>query len=315
MSVKLEGFVKPFKGKNDNWDVFSSKFDVLAEVSGWDTNAKKMARLPLFLEGDAYLVFSRMPEADRKDKEKVRATMIKSFNVSKSEAYSKFKCRQLRQDESVDAFAADLRRLLSLAGHNDEGDKDAVVIEQMLAGVPVEVSQQVRLSFAGKDLTVSGCSDAVRALMAAAPGAVVAAASGGHRDRTPSTSRSTMCFRCGEVGHVRRNCPQAKRGGVKSDRGAKPESRKIVCFFCDKEGHTKADCRERKAWLASKKEAVACADEKSEDLCLCTIAVPGRLPRIYVDVAACDVENSQWTRGTGVIDTGCMRTLVSVVCR
>ena len=136
MSVKLEGLVKPYRGKNDlSWDVFWSKFLVLAEVSCWDTDDKKMARLPLFLEGDAYLVFSRMPATDKKDKGKVAALMKKSFSVSKSEAFQRFTQRKLRQDESVDAFASNLRWLLDLAGHKDDGDYDAVVIEQTLAGI------------------------------------------------------------------------------------------------------------------------------------------------------------------------------------
>ena len=137
MSVKLEGFVKPYRGKTDlSWDVFWSKFLVLAEVSGWDTAEKRMARLPLFLEGDAFLVFSRMQPADQKDQEKVAALMKKSFSVSKSEAFQCFTQRKLRLDESVDAFAADLRGLLALAGHKDSEEKDAVVIEQNFGRYP-----------------------------------------------------------------------------------------------------------------------------------------------------------------------------------
>ena len=163
MSVKLEGFVKPFRGRGDNWDVFWSKFTVLAEVSGWDTEDKYMARLPLFLEGDAFLVFSTMPTADKKKKDKVKDVMVKSFSAVLSEAYAQFTSRKLKLDESPDAFVADLRRLLESSGHEVKDDKDAVMISQMLAGLPRDMSSQVRLSFAGKDLTLSGCLDAVRA--------------------------------------------------------------------------------------------------------------------------------------------------------
>ena len=121
-------------------DVFWSKFLVLAEVSGWDTAEKRIARLPLFLEGDAFLVFSRMQPADRKDQEKVAALMKKPFSASKSEAFQCFTQRKLRLDESVDAFAADLRRLLALAGHKDSEETDAVVIEKILAGIPAHLS-------------------------------------------------------------------------------------------------------------------------------------------------------------------------------
>ena len=120
MSVKpeFEGFVKPYRGKTDmSWGVFWSKFLVVAEGSGWDTAEKRMTRLPLFLEGGAFLVFSRMQPADQKDQEKVAALMKKPFSFSKSEAFQCFTQRNLRLHESLDAFAADLRPLLALARH------------------------------------------------------------------------------------------------------------------------------------------------------------------------------------------------------
>ena len=70
--------------------------------------------------------------------------------------------------ESVYAFAAVLRRLLALSGQ-DGGDKDAVVIEQILARIPAQLSQQVHLSFAGKELTVGNCTDAIREFLRAVP--------------------------------------------------------------------------------------------------------------------------------------------------
>ena len=150
-----------------------------------------------------------MPATDQKDKGK-------SFSVSKSEAFQRFTQRKLRQDESVDALTTDLRRLLDLAGHKDGGDNDAVVIEQILAGIPVHLSQQVRLSFAGKELTVESYTDAIRELLRAVPlgdvGAAAAKSSSDSSCSKPHAHALVMCFRCGEVGHVRRNCPQRSMG-------------------------------------------------------------------------------------------------------
>ena len=63
MSLKLDGFLRPYRGSGDDWEQFWSKFTVLAEVSGWDTEA----RFPLFIEGPAFLVFSKMAEGDKKE--------------------------------------------------------------------------------------------------------------------------------------------------------------------------------------------------------------------------------------------------------
>ena len=43
MSLKLDGFLKPYRGKEDDLATFWSKFMVLANVQKWDTDAKKMA--------------------------------------------------------------------------------------------------------------------------------------------------------------------------------------------------------------------------------------------------------------------------------
>ena len=50
---------------------------MLSDVNGWDTDAKRMQRLPLFLDGDALLVFSKMDTNDKKDQGKVSKLLKK----------------------------------------------------------------------------------------------------------------------------------------------------------------------------------------------------------------------------------------------
>ena len=119
-----------------------------------------MSHFPLFLEGPAFLVFSKMPAEDKKKKEKVKDLIMVSFSLSKGDAYRAFQQRVLRLDETPDEYVADLRRLLTLAGYTatDEDkdtatdkDKDAIVVEQTLAGLPKNYAKELRLSFAGKN--------------------------------------------------------------------------------------------------------------------------------------------------------------------
>ena len=128
-------------------------------MAGWDTDKKKMKRLLLFFEGDAVIVFSKMEASDKADKAKVASLIHKSFNVTPSEAYRQFKSRKLLVDETLEAYLADLRRMLALAGHADTGEKDAVVIEQFVACLPSEFQKELRLSSAGKELSVLECVD------------------------------------------------------------------------------------------------------------------------------------------------------------
>ena len=307
MSVKLEGFVKPFRGRGDNWDLFWSKFSVLADVSGWDTEAKYMARLPLFIEGDAFLVFSRMDPADKKKEDKVKDVMVKSFSAVSSEAYTQFTSRKLKPDESPDAFVADLRRLLESSGHKVKDNKDAVMIAQLLAGLPRDISSQVRLAFAGKEMTISGCLDAVRALSATMSlpsrmGAVAAS--------------NIVCHHCRETGHIRKHCPKRKANAEQGSSTASGErqekqggAKELVCYFCDKKGHMKKDCLARKQWLSRQSAAAAQTVSEPQEKCICTVSRSGELPRIYVHVNSSD-GGQEPCRLRTLVDTGSTRTII-----
>ena len=45
---------------------FWSKFMVLANVQKWDTDAKKMAHIPLMLDNAAYLVYDSLSDNERR---------------------------------------------------------------------------------------------------------------------------------------------------------------------------------------------------------------------------------------------------------
>ena len=111
MSLKLDSFLKPFRCRpDDNFQTFWSKFLVLAEASGWDTNAKKMARLPLLLDGAAYTIVDQLPDADKKDPDKVKTALETAFSPSSAEAYHLFVGRRLLLDEPVDSYVSQICR-------------------------------------------------------------------------------------------------------------------------------------------------------------------------------------------------------------
>ena len=321
-SIKVDGFLRPFRGKVDDWSRFWNKFQVLASIQGWDTEGKRTKHLPLFLEGDAFLVYTRMADADKKKEQEIRRKMEQSFALTKAEAYRKFVTRKLKEDEPPDAYVADLQTLAALSGHNVEDDEDPMLIEQLIAGLPQDYAKELRLSMASKTLTISGCLDTIRALRTASsdaklhtPDMYVAAA-------TPSTStgmmRSTesqvVCFHCQAVGHVRRNCPLLSSGRYRS-------GTELTCFFCDGRGHVKRHCPAREAWLKSMQQppfngngtTAATKSIRSEDLCLCTTpANPGAagLPKIFVDVRPVGATASV-TRCKAAVDSCSTYTLVS----
>ena len=70
-SMKVDNFVKPFGSRaGQSWEQFWEKFLVLANIQVWDSEEKLMKNFPLFLDGVALLVYSKMKEDDKKKKSK-----------------------------------------------------------------------------------------------------------------------------------------------------------------------------------------------------------------------------------------------------
>ena len=306
MSLKVDSFLKPFRGtSSEDFDVFWQKFSVLAKIQKWSDDAAMLLHLPLFLEGDAFLVFSKMADDDRKTMKEVEAKFREAFSCTPAAAYRQFVGRRLKPDESVDAYVADLQRLLALSGHQQSSGDDPVVVEQFIAGLPTDFARQLRLSMAGKKLAISNCMEYVCVLRATSQDVRASVGIGetvvaGVNE--PST-KEIFCFHCHEVGHMRKNCPKRKRGG-------------FVCFFCEQPGHVRSDCPERGAWL-SRKGRTAAVEEKgasgsgTSDPCLLTTAQVKQRTALYVDVHKTGMESEDWNRLMAVIDTGSTHTLVS----
>ena len=101
MSVKLDGFLKPYRGKDD-LEAFWSKFMVLAKVNKWDNEEVQMSYLPLLLDKAAYTVFDAIPDDDKKSAVKVKEALEKAFGLSAAEAYRHFVNCHMALSESVD---------------------------------------------------------------------------------------------------------------------------------------------------------------------------------------------------------------------
>ena len=131
MAMRMDVFVRPFRGGNTGptFEAFWKKILVAGTLQKWDTDAKVLANLPLFLDDEAFLVWDELSDDDKKDRAKVFAAMQAAFSLSPAEAYERFTARTLRMDESVDSYAADLKKLLGQSGHTVASDgKDRILV-------------------------------------------------------------------------------------------------------------------------------------------------------------------------------------------
>ena len=271
-----------------------------------DSDDDKMARLPL-LDGAAFVVVDQMSDDDRKDSKKVKAALETAFAPSTAEAYHLFVGRRLALDEPVDIFVADLQRLLKLSKHTLAADgKDPVLIEQFLSGLPAEFSRTLRLEHAAKSHTLPELVTKARVMQAS--GAVgQAAAAAAARVSSP-----TLCFACGQVGHMKHNCPRQRSRDRTGDShgqgraGAPP----IKCYKCKQPGHIKRNCPTNKSTKSGSAAALASAEDRT-GLCL---AMPhsacNGLVRVAVDVSSDG--GAEWSRHASVVDTGYTTSLVEL---
>ena len=128
------------------------------------------------------------------------------------------------------------------------------------------------------------------------------------RDASQRTRNSIVCFRCGEVVHVQRFCPQGQKHQYVSNQPFQ-NGRSFVCQFCDQSGHSKRDCPERAEWL-KRKEKSATVTEREPVLSTFdsgNIRHP-MLPKIHVHVENESDENRQLIL---VVDSGSTQTLIS----
>jgi hypothetical protein len=138
MSVKLDSVIAKFEGgSNEEVVEWIKKVELIASLQVVQDTAKF---IPLFLHGAAFSVYDQLPADQKCDYEAVKKALISAFSLSKFQAYDRFRRRNLQSGESVDAYLADLRRLLSLMQASDE----SVLVCQFVAGLPQEVASQVK---------------------------------------------------------------------------------------------------------------------------------------------------------------------------
>ena len=313
-SMKFDAFVRPYRGSADDFDLFWRKFMVAANLQKWDTDEKRLANLPLFLEGDAFLVWDELSDDDKKSAAVVKQTLQDAFTLSPGQAYREFVSRTLGATESVDAYAADLRRLLAAAGQTADG-KSPVLIEQFLRGLPTDYARQLRTN--GDTSQISTCVQYVRGLRSVdtqVPQNVSAAVPGGSGS-SKSKRSSVMCFKCHGLGHIARHCKA-------SSTDAKPKSdvKKVVkCHFCDELGHKKDECPEWRDWKQYRQRkaddsrsdhgAAAVGGQDKKDQCAATPSRSCGLPRIYVDIAR--PQCAEPVRVRAVVDTASTKNLIA----
>ena len=148
-------------------------------------------------------------------------------------------------DESVDSYAADLKKLLGQSGHTVASDgKDRILVELFIVGLPGQYAHEVRMNCRGN--AIRDHVEYVHRLRSADQANVGDVSAVTTVPSNADHPRLVLCFSCRHLGHIARFCPKrtpARWGNIP------------ICHFCDAVGHVKRDCQKREEWLKSQNKS------------------------------------------------------------
>lgn len=220
--LKISDLVKSFDGSGC-FATWLEKFELVVELQGIDS---PQSVLPLLLEGGAFLVYKGLDKETRLDFELLKKALSEAFLPDSVSSYELFSSRKLQPGESIDVYAASLKKFASSVS---PGNSEYWVKNALVAGLPSYARSQVCAVLKIQEKTLAeiiGCARAVleaRNLTHIQQGFVAL-----------KGSKSTKCFQCGELGHVRSQC-QNRNGGATVKN----------CFVCGSKNHLARECKDR----------------------------------------------------------------------
>ncbi|GBM39457.1 hypothetical protein AVEN_209221-1 [Araneus ventricosus] len=247
-----------------SWTVFKTQFDVVSSANGWN-NRVKASQLVASLRGSAAEVLQGIPSDKLTDLMTIQNALEARFGDSHLTQFyrTELKTRRQKPGESLQALAADVKRLMSLAYAECPMDVQESLAVQFFVDAIRDEDTQLRtrlmdftdlksaLAYSMKCETSKIASkvsmharpiriednagrrkdEKFESLLGALEKFLEILAAG--KKSAPRRNPNVTCWRCYKRGHVQLECP--------SD-SAPRRNPNVTCWICYKKGHVQREC-------------------------------------------------------------------------
>ena len=144
--------------KPEEFPIWLCKFGTLAIAGGWDSEPQKLRTLPAYFTGQAYLIYNKLAEEDKKDYRRLIMAFQRKMGIGERPMLWKIHMRRARREpnETIDKFVCRLHDLARQAFPTDSEDSRLVhANEQYILGSDMELRFLLLKRGASEDLEVN----------------------------------------------------------------------------------------------------------------------------------------------------------------
>ena len=239
----MPNFQLPEKFEEGNFDKFRKQFKRVATANGWP-DERQLAALPLALSGGALYAFEK-EESSFKTLDDAFAHLEKEFSSARDqdEAMKEFYSLQCGNGVDPAVYANKLKTLLkkSIPSLSDD-DTDRLVVNQLIAGFPTEVTEKLQLLFAGKRPKLTEVVEASRDLRDSKPSRVLAVEEARVGEAAVGDLTEEVKRLATEVAAIAARLPVEEPRGLYGTPRGRRAMENIRCYSCGGMGHFARDC-------------------------------------------------------------------------